>query len=481
MWLSSRKLQHADERYLHMRIGFRARKLATTAIAVALVGAQCIVPASAESLEQALISAYMTNPTLFAERASLRSADEGVAQAVSNWRPTVEFTAEAGLEQNESSLRTGNDRTQDRTPETYTFDVTQPLFRGGRTLAETSEAENTVMAERARLTAAEQNVLLSAATAYLDVYRDEAVLDLNRNNEAVLKRQLEATQDRFQVGEITRTDVHQAEARLARSTADRIQSEATLAASVAAYRNVTGKVPEGALTFPPAPPSVPQSRAEAVKEAAINNPTVIATQYDERAAIDGIDGVWGELLPSVELTASASRAFDSAGVDTRIDSAEALVTVTVPLYQSGSVYSRLRQSKQQAAEFRLIVDRERRNVTEQAARTWENLQAAKAQVTSFRTQIQASKIAFEGVEREAAVGSRTVLDVLDAEQELLDARVSFIRAQRDEAVAMFELLSSVGRLTAHNLQLPVDIYDPEVHYQEVRDKWVGGSSAGGLE
>ncbi len=464
-----------------MQKGYRTYWLTSTAIAAALIGVYSVTPAHAESLEQALVSTYMTNPTLAAERASLRSADEGVAQAVANWRPTVEFTAEAGAEQNESSLRTGSERTQQRQPHSYTLDLTQPLFRGGRTLAETSEAENTVLAERARLIATEQTVLVSGATAYLDVYRDEAVLDLNKNNEAVLKRQLEATQDRFQVGEITRTDVHQAEARLARSTSDRIQSEATLEASRAAYQNTVGVAPAGNLVFPPIPPGLPQSKEESIKEAAINNPTVIASQYDERAAIDSIDGVWGELLPTIDFTASAGRNYDSAGESTRIDTAEALVTMTVPLYQSGSVYSRLRESKQQASEFRLVVDRERRNATEQATRTWENLQAAQARVSSFRTQIQASKIAFEGVEREAAVGSRTVLDVLDAEQELLDARVSFIRAQRDEAVAMFELLAAIGRLTAHNLQLPVDLYDPEVHYQEVRDMWVGGSSAGGVE
>ncbi len=464
-----------------MRTCFRANWLASTALAVALIGIQGATPAHSESLEQALVSAYMTNPTLSAERASLRSADEGVAQAVSNWRPTVEFTADGGFERNESSLRTGSARTQDRTPKSMSFDLTQPLFRGGRTMSETSEAENTVMAERARLVAAEQTLLVAAATAYLDVYRDEAVLDLNHNNEAVLKRQLEATQDRFQVGEITRTDVHQAEARLARSTADRIQSEATLEASRAAYQNAVGVAPESNLAFPPIPPGLPESKLEAIKEAAINNPVVIAAQYDERAAIDGIDSIWGELLPSIEFTASAARNYNSASENSRIDSTEALVTLTVPLYQSGSVYSRLRESKQQASEYRMIVDRERRNSTEQATRAWENLYAAQARVSSFRTQIQSAKIAFEGVEREASVGSRTVLDVLNAEQELLDARVSFIRAQRDEAVTMFELLSAIGRLTAHNLQLPVDLYDPEVHYQEVRDMWVGGNSAGGLE
>jgi outer membrane protein len=438
-------------------------------------------PATAETLESAMISAYLSNPTLSAQRASVRASDEAVVQAVSNWRPTVEFSASSGVEVNESSLRTGSGKKQTRNPSSCGIDLSQPLFRGVRTEAETSGAENTVKADRARLTSIEQDILLSAATAYLDVYRDEAVLDLNRNNEAVLIRQLEATQDRFQVGEITRTDVHQAEARLANTTADRIQSEATLASSWATYQNVIGNPPTKGLKLPPFPSGAPDSSEAAIKEAALNNPDVIAAQYDERAAIDSIDTIWGELLPEVEFTASANRNLNSASESSTIDSYDALINLTVPLYQSGSVYSRLRESKQSAAESRLRVDLQRRNAAELASRSWETLQSAKARVTSFRTAIKAATIAFEGVEREAAVGSRTVLDVLDAEQELLDARVSFIRAQRDESVTMYELLSAMGKLTAHHLQLPVELYDPESHYQEIRDLWMGENSTGGLE
>jgi len=435
--------------------------------------------ASAETLEDTLVAAYLTNPELAAQRANLRASDEGVSQAIANWRPTIEVTSSTGTEYNKSSLRT--DSVQNRDPSSVSLDLTQPIFRGGRTLAETSEAENTVLAGRARLTSTEQDILLSAATAYLDVFRDEAVLRLNTNNEEVLRRQLEATQDRFQVGEITRTDVHQAEARLAQATADRIQSEANLEASRAAYRTVTGITPTSSFDLPAAPPGSPPSLDSAVKEAALNNPRVIAAQYDERAAVDGVDAVWGELLPEVELTASAGRELDSAGESTRIDTAEAIISLTVPLYQSGSVYSRVREAKQDAARFRQLVDQERRTVTELATRSWENLQAAEARVTSFKTQIQAATVALDGVEREAAVGSRTVLDVLDAEQELLNARVSYITAQRDASVAMFELLSSVGRMTAHQLQLPVDLYDPDKHYQEVRTKLFGTSASGGIE
>jgi outer membrane protein len=434
-----------------------------------------------QTMEDALVAAYLNNPTLRAEQASLRASDEEVSQALSNWRPTIELTGDTGFEKNASSLRTGSDRSQNRRPSSIALELSQPLFRGGRTMAEISEAENTVMAARATLTSVEQDTLLDAAIAYLDIVRDAAVLELNTNNEAVHKRQLEATQDRFQVGEITRTDVHQSEARLARSTADRVQSHSTLEAARSAYMNVTGEAAGATMALPPLPPGAPESKEIAITEAVLSNPNVISAQYDERAAIDNVDAIWGLMLPEVDLTASTGRDWNSSGISTRVDSTEAIVSVTIPLYQSGSVYSRLRAAKQQVAEQRLIVDQQRRNVTEQASLAWENLQSAQAQVSSFRTAIQAAKVAFDGVEREASVGSRTVLDVLDAEQELLDARVSFTRAKHDEAVAVFQLLASMGRLTAHYLQLPVDFYDPTQHYDEVRDMWMGEDSSGQWE
>ncbi len=437
--------------------------------------------AVAQSIEDAMTAAYLNNPTLRSERASLRAADEDVAQAVSNWRPTVELTAHTGREISESSESSGEPGKQYNSQSSYSLDVTQSLFRGGQTMAGVSEAENTVLGARARLTDVEQTILLEAATAYLDIVRDAAVLDLNINNEAVHIRQLEATQDRFQVGEITRTDVHQSEARLATATADRVQSETQLQAARSSYLNVTGDVAPSAFSMPPLPPGVPESKDIAIAEAVVNNPTVMAARYDERAAIDNVDTVRGELLPEIWVTASTGRNLNSSGGSTSVDTHEALITMNMPLYQSGSVYARLRAAKQQVAALRQNVDQARRNVTEQATVAWENLISARARVESFRTAIQAAEVAFEGVEREAAVGSRTVLDVLDAEQELLDARVSYIRAQYDEAVAMYQLLSSMGRMTAHHMQLPVEFYNPKKHYKEVRDKWFGGDSGGQAE
>lgn len=438
-------------------------------------------PASAQAIEDALAKAYLNNPTLLSTRAGLRSTDESVPQALSDWRPTVEVTGSIGATVVDSSTSTETDRRQSRRPKDLGVSLTQPLFRGGRTLAATSGAENDIRAARARLLETEQNILLQAATAYLNVYRDQAVLRLNQNNEEVLQRQLEATRDRFEVGEITRTDVHQAEARLARSKADRIQSAGDLETSRANYLNIVGEPAPVTLTLPERVSDLPDSAEDAVRIAVVNNPGVIAAEFDRRASMDNVDEVWGELLPEVDVTASSTRELQTSTENSLRTTHEVTLNLTIPIYQQGSVYSRLRQARQDAAESTLLIDTERRDAAEAGTQAYESHVTARAQVDAFQTQIEASIVALEGVQREAAVGSRTVLDILDAEQELLDSRVSHVRSERDELVAAYELMSALGRLTAKDLGLTVDLYDPREHYNEVRDKWFGGTSSGGVK
>jgi len=436
---------------------------------------------SAQSIEDALAKAYLNNPTLLSARAGLRSTDEKVPQALANWRPSVEVTSSVGAEIVHNNTSTGTDKNQSRRPKDIGISVTQPLFRGGRTLAATSSAENDIRAARARLLASEQTVLLQAATAYLNVYRDLAVLRLNRNNEEVLQRQLEATRDRFEVGEITRTDVHQAEARLARSKADRIQSAGDLETSRANYLNIVGEPAPETLNLPGRANGLPTSAEDTVRIAVVNNPDVIAAEFDRRSSMDGVDEVWGELLPTLELTASSTRSLQASTEHSFSNTHEILLNLTVPIYQQGEVYSRLRSARQSAAEKTLLIDKQRRSAAEAATQAYESLVTAKAQVDAFQTQIEASIVALEGVQREAAVGSRTVLDILDAEQELLDSRVSHVRSERDELVAAYKLMAALGRLTAKDLGLTVDLYDPREHYNEVRGKWFGGTSLGDVK
>ena len=455
-------------------MSWRFSALLTGAVATGLVSLWPSGAVNAQTLEMALAAAYSSNPTLLSQRATVRAADEGVPQALSNWRPTLELKGDYGASEVKNYAFSG---TSSRDPRSLSLSLRQPLYRGGRTQAATRLAENTVRAERARLDAVEQSVLLQAATAYMNVVRDQAVIRLNIKNEQVLQRQLEATRDRFEVGEVTRTDVAQAEARWAGATADRIQAAGDLEASRAGYQNVMGEVP-GELNRPAPPTDLPASGEEAVQIAAKGNPGVISAQFDGKAFRDNVSQIYGELLPTLDLTGNASKAYDTTGENSRIGTYSASVTLTVPLYQSGSVYSRLRQARQQAAAQRLGVARERRDAIEEATRAWESLQTARARIKSFQTQYRASVVALEGVEREASVGSRTVLDILDAEQEKLDAEVSLVRVQRDEMVAIFELKSALGQLTARQMNLPVDLYDPTGHYQEVRSKWFGGRSSG---
>lgn len=455
------------------------RILKVSSVAIAMTFALPIGHASAQTIEDAFAKAYLNNPTLLSARAGLRSTDESVPQALADWRPTVEVTSSVGLSEIDSN--TSADRRQSREPADIGISLSQPLFRGGRTLAATSGAENDVRAARADLLSTEQTILLQAATAYLNVFRDQAVLGLNQNNEEVLQRQLQATRDRFEVGEITRTDVFQAEARLARATADRIQSAGDLEISRANYLNIVGEPAPDTLALPEIAGPLPQDADEAVRISVVNNPGVIAAEFSRRAAMDNIDEVWGELLPELSLNASSTRELQGSSETSARTTHEVTLDLTIPIYQQGEVYSRLRAARQDAAENTLTIDTERRDAAEAATQGFESFQTAQAQVAAFNSQIEANVVALEGVQREAAVGSRTVLDILDAEQELLDARVSYVRAQRDERVAGYELMSALGRLTAKDLGLGVDLYDPREHYKEVRDRWFGGTSSGGVK
>ena len=430
--------------------------------------------AFAQTLEAALASAYLNNPGLGAERAALRATDEQVSQALGNWRPDVEVSSDISRADTFNNTRTGKSD-QMRTPRGLELNVTQPLFRGFRTQAATREARNTVRAARARLLASEQDVLLDAATAFMDVVRDQAVVEINISNEKFLMRQLEAVSDRFEVGELTRTDVSQAEARLSGATADRIQAEGDLEASRAAYRNVIGEEP-GTLIPPRPAGGLPANKGEAIALASEYHPDVIAASFDIRAARDNMEEIRGELLPSVELSGKVSRKFESAGNTSRVDEKSIKATLTIPLYQKGVVRSRLRAAKQTVGQERLEEDQSRLEVTESATRAWEALVTARARIISFAAQVAANEIALEGVTREAAVGARTVLDVLDAERELLDSRVNRVGAERDEIVAIFQLREAIGRLTARHLSLPVDFYDPDVHYREIQQRGLGGGN-----
>jgi outer membrane protein len=419
----------------------------------------------------------------------LRATDELVPQALSNWRPTVTVSGNATRSNTYSYINSGSTigGVTSGTPqgtqvtsagtvvynaETMGLSVTQPIFRGGRTVAQTRQADAQVEAERAQLSITEQQVLLNVATAYLNLVQAQSVLQLSINNEQVLQRQLDSVQDRFRVGEVTRTDVAQAQSRLSAAHADRTQAEGSLRTARAAYVQTVGHLPDK-VEYPDTLPGLPADAQAAQALAATQNPSIGNAQATYQAALEGIDLIAGELLPQVSVTGTAERIVNFDGPSTLENVAQAVISVTVPIYQSGQEYSRLRAQKQTAGQTRATLDQSRRDVEESLTAAWESLQTGRARRASYTDQINAAKVALEGVTRENQVGSRTVLDVLNAEQELLQAEVNEVQAHHDEIVAAYQLLNATGQLTAQYLALPVELYDPAVHYEEVHDKWAG--------
>jgi outer membrane protein len=459
----------------------KQRSLRTGATLAMAAAAFVASPASAQTLTEAFAYAYNTNPQILAQRALLRATDETVPQALSNWRPTVTLTGQAGFERAGVGIQ-GNSTAFGSFP-TRSLDlrITQPLYRGGRTEAATRQAINTVQSTRAQTLGVETTVFQAVAQAYLDVVRDQTLVEVNRNNEQVLRRQLEATQDRFRVGEVTRTDVAQAESSLAQATANRISSEGQLEISRANYARAVGH-PPGRLVQPRERPVLPATREEALALAMHNNPNVISANFTELAARDNIDVVRGQLLPTISVVGDLNRSTIPSTSTLRLsrqDTATITAQLTVPLYEGGTIWSQTRQAEQTVGQRRSQVDDARRLAVQQATSSWETLQSGRAAIVSFGAAVRAAQIALEGIQQEALVGSRTVLDVLISEQQLFTTQSQLITAQHDAAVAEYNLAAAIGRLIAPELRLPVQLYDMERHYRAVKDKLFG--FGGGLK
>jgi outer membrane protein len=469
-----------------------------SSVASVLAGLAAVQPAMAQSIQDTLSSAYTQSTQLGGARAQQRATDEQVPQALSNWRPTI--TATGGITRTHTGT-TPQPLTTDpanpfdgklvkipgsygyNTEKTVGVQVVQNIYRGGRTEAQTSQATNVVKAGQAQLKATEQAVLLQAATSYLDVVRDQSTVDLNASNEAVLKRQLDAEQDRLRVGEVTRTDVALAEASYQQARAQYTTAVGTLQTDRAAFQRVVGQAP-GKLVQPPFKYELPGSLEDAVAEAEANNPNVVAAEYVERAARDGVDLAQGARLPTIQLIGTFERVYPgqnsseqlqaSSGIHTsHIDTGSVEAQISWPLYTGGLASSQVRESKQTANQNLIAIEDAKRVARQTAIAAWQQLVAAKANIEALTSQVQAAQIGAEGTRQQALVGTATVLDSLTAEQQLLQAQVNLVGAQHDALVDSFTLLSAVGRMTARDLTLPVTIYDPQVNQDRVGDKWFG--------
>jgi len=451
---------HSRFAQLGGRTGFRAFKAALLISVLGSIGA-----AQAGTLTDAFVKAYQTNPQLAAQRAALRATDEDVSKAIAQWRPTVTVNA------NYSKVKT--DLKQDPAPKltginTEPWDaqavVSQTLFAGGRILAQRRGADARVAQGRAILHQTEQGVFLDTVTAFMDVVRDEAVLKLNEQNMTLLKKQLEAAKARFEVGEITRTDVAQSEFALSRGDFQLISAQASLKASRLAYERVVGE-PPGELVAPVVPPPLPDTEETALALGSQLNPDLTAARENEHATGYAIDFAVGQMLPTVSLEAS----YDRMGQDSAPQSigSQAVISGVVrwPLYQGGAEWANIRQAKELNSQARLTVLDVQRGVNQFVSNSWEALRAARASTVATESGVKAEQLAFEGVQQELEVGSRTTLDVLNEQQTLLNAQVALVRSQHDEVVAGYQLLASVGKLTAKELGLPVQLYDPSENYE----------------
>lgn len=434
--------------------------------------------ARAQTLTETLATAYQTNPALAAARAQLRIVNESVSQELANTRPTLSLSGSAGLEH---SFSTEEDDEEAGTsiPRRLSLDLSQPVYRGGRTVAGISRAENEVLAQRARVRGREQEVLLAAATAYTDVWRDQTAVSLNLATEEVLGRQLSASRERLRAGDVTRTDVTQAQSRLAGAMAARQAAEGRLRFSRAVFAEIVGIPPLEELDPPVAPATVlPMSRDEAVEIARREHPEVIAAEYAGRAAERSIRQSLGSLYPEISLVGSLVHERDELDTSDDASGAQVVLQLRVPLYQAGAASSRVRGAKQEESLRRRELELAERSAERAAIAAWEARQAARAQIVSLETQVEAARSALQGVRQESLAGARTTLDVLDAEQELLTAQVLLLGARRDEVVATFQLQAALGGLGAGALGLPVELYDPVADYEEVREAWFGLDAPG---
>lgn len=423
------------------------------------------------SFEVALGEAYKNNPQLEAARAELRAVDENYAQAMSGYRPAVTGDASASF-----ANQSGDVQDTDADPKTLGVGITQPLYRGGTTSANVKAADNRIKAQRALLHVTEQNVLLDAVTAYMDVLRDSQIVELNVNNEKVLSSRQDAARQRFELGDLTRTDVSQADSRLSAATAARVRAEGNYRASRAVFERVTGLSPDG-LQKPTENIMVPSSVDVAIEDARQHNPDMIFAQYSSEAAKAQTDAIRGERLPQVDLTGSVGRTYDPAQrLDSRVDDTSIGLRAVVPLYTGGGTEARIRQARQVEQQRKFDINTAERGVQQVVIDAWTALESAKAEMEARAAQIRASQLALDGVKVEADYGSRTTLDLLDAEQEFLDAQVAYVIAERNKIVAAYRLLASVGDLRAEALGLNVPVYDPIAHFQKVKNKWTGTSA-----
>ncbi|MEM9783175.1 MAG: TolC family outer membrane protein [Pseudomonadota bacterium] len=431
--------------------------------------------ATAQTLADTLVTAYRNSPDISAARSAIRASGEQAAQARAGNRPTITGTAQLN-----ATFDNFNDVTL---PSTLSITLTQSLYNGGQVANDTRAEEIETTAAEADLRSVEQDVLLSALTAHADVLRDLAFVELGIKNVSVLSEQLRAARERFEVGEVTRTDVEQARASLAASRSNLAASRGALARSRETYRRVVGVMPGDLARVPPLP-EIPATRAEAVAIALTRDPELQAARLDRKAAGFRVRSAIGALLPQIDLQASASRndSLNNTTLTAVQDSETGSigVTVTLPFYAGGSRYSEVREQQANVESTVAGVTSAERIAIESVGDAYADLEVARASIEAGILEVEAARLAFDGVQEEAKVGARTTLDVLDAEEDVLAAESDLVDNRRDETVAVYSVLASVGLLTVDHLGLSIERANEDDYYDGedgVRERFFGYDSS----
>jgi outer membrane protein len=431
--------------------------------------------ASAESLPEALVKAYQTNPQLNAERARQRATDENVPQALAGYRPQIIASLSGGLQAVRNLLPDNTVQSATLKPWIIGVTVTQTLFNGNKTANSVRVAELQVQSGREALRNVGQGVLLDAVTAYTNVLANQSLVEAQRTNVAFLRETLEITQRRLKAGDVTPTDTSQAEARLARGLADLNAAEVNLAVSQATYTQVIGNQPAQLRAAETVDRYLPRSRDEATTMAIKENPAVVAATFDVDVASTTIRVAESSLMPTVTLQGNASHSMDDDPTlgTFRTDQASIIGQVTAPIYDGGTAASQTRQAKELAAQSRMVLDQVRSQARTAALGAWVANEGAKIAVTASESEVRAATVALQGVQKEAQGGQRTTVDVLNSEADLISAKARLIGAQRDRVIASYTLLSAIGKLDVKTLALNTPDYLPDTHYHQVRDAWEG--------
>jgi outer membrane protein len=435
----------------------------------------------ADTLEGALALAYQNNPALNSQRATVRATDEGVGVALSGYRPRVTGQAQMGEAYVDSISRPGgggglaSKSIGTNAVATYSLTSSQTLLNGFQTASKTRQAEAQVFVQRETLRNTEEQILFSAAQAYMDLLRDAALLELQRSNVNVLEATLRQTRDRFIVGEVTRTDVAQAEASLASGRSQLHAAESQYITSKSRYVQFIGVEPGKLAAASPVDRFSPSTLAASLLRAASQNPQITLAMYNVDVAAEAVKSAEGALYPTLSLNGALTKNYGSTTQLSNLESLQGSVlgVLSVPIYQGGAEYATIRQAKEQLGKSRIDLDTARFTVQQAVTQAWGQLEAAKAQIDATTAQVTSNEIALDGVREEARVGQRTTLDVLNAQQALVQARTNLVIAQHDRLVASYSLLQAVGGLSPQILGLRIEIYDPTVHYQQVRDSWIG--------